>query len=137
MADRKPVSANTIRITRLALMPDRRLALRLMPTDSTKVPKAVLRVNSATAATTTMEITSGIGRNRKLPWPMTRKGAYSVVNCLPLVMIWATPRPQTIRISVAMMGCMPILAIIKPLSRPISVQTTSGTSSTRMKGCTV
>ena len=118
-------------------MPERRLALRLMPTDSTKVPKAVLRVNSATAATTTMDIITVIGRNRKLPWPMKRKGSYSVVNCLPLVMIWATPRPHTISTRVAMMGCMPILAIMKPFIRPISRHTTSGTSSTRRKGYTV
>lgn len=43
-------------------MPDRRLALGLMPTDSTMVPNAVFRVNSATAATTMADITMGIGQ---------------------------------------------------------------------------
>ena len=119
------------------LRPVTRLAFGLTPTDSTKVPNAVLRTKSMTDAQTTMVTMIGNGRPNRLPWPMKRKGSYSVVNCLPLVMIWATPRPHTISTRVAMMGCMPILAIMKPFIRPISRHTTSGTRSTRMKGYTV
>ena len=60
--DRSPVSANTIKITDADLIPERRLALGFTPTDSTKAPKAVLRVKSATAITTTMVMMMGIGR---------------------------------------------------------------------------
>ena len=137
IAERKAVRAKTIIMILRESMPLKRLALGLMPTDSTIVPKAVFRTNTATAATTTAVMMIGMGRNRKLPCPITRKGEYSVVNCLPLVTIWAMPRPHTMRISVAMIGCMPIREIIKPLKRPISVHTASGTRITRIKGLTV
>ena len=67
MPERKAVSAKQIMMIRLELMPLRRLALGLMPTDSTIVPNAVFRTKIETAATTTIVMMIGIGRKRKLP----------------------------------------------------------------------
>ncbi|MDT4848999.1 hypothetical protein FQZ97_831080 [compost metagenome] len=46
-----------------------------------------------------------------------------MVMICPSVMSWAMPRPATIRISVAMMGCMPTLATSTPFHRPHSAAT--------------
>ena len=74
IAERKAVSAKTIIMILLELMPLSRLALGLMPTDSTMVPKAVFRTKRATQATTTAVMIIGIGRKNRLPCPMTRNG---------------------------------------------------------------
>ena len=50
-----------------ALIPESLDALRLIPTDSTKVPKAVFLTNIMTAVTTTTVMMMGVGRNRQLP----------------------------------------------------------------------
>ena len=55
-------------------------------------------------------------------------------------MIWppvsscAMPRPATIRISVAMMGCMPTLATSRPFHRPHSAATASAATIARLIG---
>ena len=74
MPERKAVRAKTIMMILWESMPLRRLALGLMPTDSTIVPNAVFRTNRVTAATTTIVLIMGIGRKRKLPCPIMRKG---------------------------------------------------------------
>lgn len=43
----------------------------------------------------------------------------------PSVMSWATPRPATIRIRVAMIGCMPMPATSRPFHAPHRVATAS------------
>ncbi len=108
--------------------PDKRLALGLMPTDSTNMPKDVFLTNTITATTTTSVMMMGNGIPRMLPLPINLNGEYCVVNCLPLVMICAMPRPPTIKIRVAMMGCILSLAMSEPLNSPIRAQTISGTA---------
>ena len=126
MPARRPVSVYTMIMTVSELMPDRRLALLFTPTDSTKVPKAVFLTNTAMAMHTTVMIMIGMGIGPRCPCPITRKGEYMVVNCLPFVRIWAIPRPLTIRIRVAMNGCIPPLEIRIPLKSPISMQVRRG-----------
>ena len=65
------------------------------------------------------------------------KAIVDAVNCFPFVTICATPRPQTIRIRVAMIGWMLPTPIRKPLNIPIKMQTKIGIRIAIQKGFTV
>ncbi len=96
-------------------MPASRLASALPPTDSTIRPSAVRRVNAATSSAAASAIEDGQRQRQQVA--RSRSALYGpelIVMIWPSVISWAMPRPATMRISVAMIGWMPMTATRKP-----------------------
>ncbi|MNR45619.1 hypothetical protein D3C85_1644860 [compost metagenome] len=101
-----------------------------MPTASINSPNAVLRVNSQINSSMTAAMIAGIGKYISVPLPSHANPSRSKVTICPSVISWAMPRPATISISVATIGCICSTATKKPFHRPHSVPTARAAAST-------
>ena len=99
-------------------MPERRAAWVLEPTDSTNSPNAVLRSSSHRTSSTKATRNNRVGMTQMLPVETNSKNSERKVGMRPPLIIRAMPRPDTIRISVAMIGWMPSTATSVPFHRP-------------------
>ena len=91
---------------RFSLMPAKRLARELMPTDSTNRPRAVLRNSSHDPTKTARTTKSETGSRSMKPFPRSEKASLKILILMEFVISCASPRPAIIRIRVATIGWM-------------------------------
>ena len=95
-------------------------ARMLIPTASINMPSAVLRVNSQNSSSVAAATITGVGNSRNDPLPSHARAGESKVTICPAVINCATPRPATIRISVATKGWILRTATRMPFHNPAS-----------------
>src|SRR5579859_70878 len=98
--------------------PESSLARALPPAASIRRPSEEPRTTMPVISSITITSTTGAGMLSTEPVPNQARSGEVKVTIRPSVMSWAMPRPATIRISVATIGCMRSTATRKPFQAP-------------------
>ena len=111
------------------MTPAKAEAARFTPTASISMPRADRRISSATATAVSPQSSAGAGIPSRSPEPKKAIPSWEKVRIRPSVTSCAIPRPEVIRISVATMGWMPMIATSVPFHSPASTPARSASAS--------
>ena len=110
-------------------------ARMLIPTASINMPSAVFRVSSQNTTSVSSAIITGVGNSNSEPLPSQESSGELKVTICPEVINCATPRPATIRISVATNGWILRMATRTPFHNPARMPEPKAASSTTGRLC--